>query len=142
MVAQTRTQVKPLVTRQLLSTAAAHGTGLDLRGLYFTRPTCEARALVRAQAEGLVAYHQEANRWAVPSASKPGEIHTLYVFGTNGHRKITCNCEAGKAGRTCKHAALVARRIAQEQPAATTAAATIPPSAITPVRSIADFYAA
>jgi hypothetical protein len=110
---QTRTRKpRPLVTAALLTKAAAHGCGLDTRHLDHWHPSCEARADLRAQAEGLVALHVRGLVWCVASGSHPGECYTVIA---NGHTR--CDCDAGRSGKMCKHTAIVNREIARRQEA-------------------------
>jgi len=112
MVATSNGQVKHLITRELLATAAAHGTGIDARGMSFLSPRCEDRAAIRAQVEGLRAFHLDGARWVCSSGSRPSEGYVLYAYD---HGKITCNCDAGTRGaKTCKHRELV-RRLAADR---------------------------
>jgi hypothetical protein len=110
------TQVGHLVDRAMLKVAAAHGSGLDLRGMSFTHVRCEDRALIRAQAEGITAFELAPGRWVASSGCRPGHGYTVEVY--QGGRTVRCGCDAGRRGLVCKHQQLVARLVAQKQVAA------------------------
>ncbi len=138
MVAQAPVKRQPLVTPALLKQAAAHGTGLDLRGLDFrpwVQPACESKALLRAMAEGLVALQIGPTRWAVSSGSKPGTAYVLDVY--QGGKVVRCGCPGGLSGKVCKHAALVRARLPEPAPAVV---AKPNGTGRAPVRSLTDLY--
>ncbi len=101
------------VLRHLLRDVALHGGHLDLRGFNFARGlTAEEVALLRARAQGLVAFRIEPTRWAVLSASNQDWGYSV-LQSRDG--RLLCNCEAGRNGRLCKHVALVRSRLKRAQ---------------------------
>ncbi len=121
MLTQTAAPVKTrkhLITAALLEASAATGRSLDTRGLDFSPQSttgCQDRAYLRGQVEGLAPYQISSSLWAVPSHSHPGHAYQVSVWGSNGHRKATCNCPAGRVGHTCKHGELVRHAILRRE---------------------------
>ena len=141
MVQQSVARRQPLLSAAQLVTMAHLGTHVNTLGMDWLHPTAADRASVRAQAEGVKAYHVDANQWAVPSASRPGQAYRVMVWGA----KIACSCECGRAGGSCKHAAAVRVELAK-QPATSTKPAPVsiapvkPAATAKPITSIADLY--
>lgn len=139
-VSQPRRQPRqPLLSAAQLVTMGQLGTHVNTLGMDWLHPTAADRASVRAQAEGVRAYHVTGNEWVVPSASKPGQAHKVMVWGA----RVACSCECGRAHGSCKHQAAVRIELAKLAPVveakpAPTATAKI--TSIAPVRSIADLY--
>lgn len=137
MVTQSVAHRQPLLSAAQLVTMGQLGTHVNTVGMDWLHPTAADRASVRAQAEGVRAYHVTGNEWVVPSASKPGQAHRLLVWGT----KVACSCQCGKSGGACKHQAAVRIELAKS-PATAPAPVSIAPAkpAAAPIRSIADLY--
>ncbi len=64
---------------------------------------CWLRAWDRAKTEKLIPYRETATTWAV-------KTYTITVTGA-GWSDLSCSCPAGRSGRICKHAAVVAKAI-------------------------------
>jgi len=136
MVTQSVARRQPLLSAAQLVTMGQLGTHVNTLGMDWLHPTAADRASVRAQAEGVRAYHVANNEWVVPSASQPGTAHKVMVWGT----RVACSCECGRAGGTCKHAAAVRAELAK-QPAATPATIAPAKPAAKSIHSLADLYA-
>ena len=140
MVTQLATRRQPLLSAAQLCHMAINRTSVNTLGMSWTNPSAADRASVRAQAEGVRAYHVDANQWAVPSASRPGQAYRVMVWGA----KIACSCECGRAGGSCKHAAAVRIELAKQlvaKPAIAPAPVIAPVKpAATPIHSLADLY--
>jgi hypothetical protein len=65
---------------------------------------CWLRAWDRAKAEKLIPYRETLTTWTV-------KTYTVTVTGA-GWSDLSCSCPAGRNGRICKHAAVVAKAIA------------------------------
>jgi len=140
MITQTAKAYKPLVTRELLTIAAAHGTGLDTRGLRHL-PAAEAQAIVKAQAFRIAPLHVSGNLWMVASASHPGTAHQVRIWG----ERVTCDCPGFYGHKHCWHATLVAHELhvaalgLNAHPEAAAKAAPVAPAA--PIVKLQDLYA-
>jgi len=73
------------------------------------KASAEERALARAQAEGTQAYQIAEGRWVATSTSQPGTVYEVNVNGT-----VRCSCEGAQHGLTCRHAAVVRAKIAED----------------------------
>jgi len=105
---------QPLLSAAQLVTMAHLGTHVNTLGMNWLHPSAADRASVRAQAEGVRAYHVANNEWVVPSASQPGAAHKVMVWGA----RVACSCECGRTGGTCKHSAAVRAELAKLAPTA------------------------
>lgn len=114
MVTQSVARRQPLLSAAQLCHMAANRTSVNTLGMDWLHPTAADRASVRAQAEGVKAYHVANNEWVVPSASQPGTAHKVMVWGT----RVACSCECGRSGGSCKHAAAVRIELAKSAPVA------------------------
>jgi len=65
---------------------------------------CWLRAWDRANAERLIPFRNDDSSWSVKS-------YTVAITGP-GWSNLSCTCAAGRNGRICKHAAVVAKAIA------------------------------
>jgi hypothetical protein len=95
----------------------------------------QRRAIRRAISLGLAGEVQRVRYgwYRLPSTTRPGVFWTVRVVDG----RWTCDCEAGRAGRPCVHAAAVYIRKVEATGATVVAPATPLPANVTPLRRAA-----